>query len=106
MSKKRYKSVWDALEDDPIKAERLKMQSSLMSGIEAQVQSWGITQSEAASRLGISQPRLNDLLKGKFSKFRLDGLIKIALSAGLDVQVKVKSPGARKSSDRSESRAA
>lgn len=63
MSGRRYESVWDALEDDPIKAEHLKMQSSLMSGIEAQVKSWGITPNEAASRLGISQPRLNDLLR-------------------------------------------
>ena len=42
---------------------------------------------EAAKRLGISQPRLNDLLRGRIGRFSLDALIKIATSAGIGVNL-------------------
>lgn len=92
MSKQRHKSVWDALESDPYTAHRLKIQSALMIGITERVKSWDVTQSEAAQRLGVTQPRLNDMLNGKFDKFRLDSLVKMALTSGLDVQVTVNNP--------------
>jgi predicted XRE-type DNA-binding protein len=39
--------------------------------------------------LGVTQPRLNDLLKGRIDKFSLDALINHATKAGLDVKVEV-----------------
>ncbi|NLB83262.1 MAG: XRE family transcriptional regulator, partial [Synergistaceae bacterium] len=47
------------------------------------------TQSEAAARCGITQPRMNDLLRGRISKFSLDALVNIAAPLGLTVRMRV-----------------
>jgi predicted XRE-type DNA-binding protein len=86
---KAYKSVWDAIEPTPADAARMKVRSALMTAIEEAVKKWDVTQAQAAKRLKISQPRLNDLLRGKISKFSLDALIELASNAGLSVKVKV-----------------
>ena len=51
----------------------------------------GVTQAEAAKRLGVTQPRLYDLLHGKIGKFSLDALLTLATRAGLRVRIKVQS---------------
>jgi predicted XRE-type DNA-binding protein len=72
---KRFNSVWDALEDDPVRAENLKLRSALMMEIAEKIKSQGLTQMQAAEILHITQPRVSALLKGKINNFRLDGLI-------------------------------
>lgn len=62
-----FESVWDALEDTPAAAENMRMRSALMVAIQLAVEQWGTTQAEAALRLNVTQPRLNDLLRGKIS---------------------------------------
>jgi predicted XRE-type DNA-binding protein len=62
-------------------AENLMLRSKLMSEIREVVR--GMTQSSAAKRFGISQPRLNDLLRGKIDKFSLDALVNILAAAGM-----------------------
>ncbi len=52
------------------------------------VDRWELTQAAAAKRLGITQPRLNDLLRGRIDRFSLDALVDLAAKAGLSVQVK------------------
>lgn len=47
------------------------------------------TQAEKAKVLGITQPRLNDLLKDRIDKFSLDGLVTLATKAGLRVNLNV-----------------
>jgi predicted XRE-type DNA-binding protein len=89
MERQNFDSVWDALEDTPAEAARMAMRSNLLIAIDQQVRSWNITQAEAARRLGVTQPRLNDLLRGKVSKFSLDTLISLAIQAGLSVRVDV-----------------
>ena len=49
----------------------------------------GLSQAEAAKRLVITQPRLNDLLRGRIDKFSLDALVDLASRAGLSVHVKI-----------------
>jgi predicted XRE-type DNA-binding protein len=63
-----FESVWDALEDTPTEAENMKLRSSLMIAITEAVSAWHMTQTEAARRLGVTQPRLNDLLRGRVGK--------------------------------------
>ena len=73
MSKdQEFKNVWDALEDDPVRAQNLKLRSALMTEIREKVNELEITQTEAAEVLRISQPRVSALLQGKIEKFRLD----------------------------------
>ena len=70
----------------------MKARSELMIAIDQTVQAWGMTQSAAAKRLGLTQPRLNDLLRGRISKFSLDALMNLAANAGLTVKLKVIRP--------------
>ena len=82
-------SVWDAIEPSKSEAANMKARAELMIAIHKTVLRWDITQAAAAKRLGLTQPRLNDLLKGRITKFSLDALINHATLAGLDVKVKV-----------------
>ena len=90
----QFDSVWDAIEDDPEVAAHMKARSGLMIEIGQSVKSWHITQAASAKRLGLTQPRLNDLMRGKISKFSLDALLTIAQRAGLHVEFKVARPAA------------
>jgi predicted XRE-type DNA-binding protein len=71
-------------------AENLKMRSDLMIRIVEFYKKSGMTQAAAAKALGITQPRLNALLKGKIGLFSLDALVNIATRAGLNVRLVVK----------------
>ncbi len=81
-----FANVWDALEDSAEDAATMTMRSDVMIAIKGQVDSWNTTQARAARRLGITQPRLNDLLHGKINKFSLDTLTTLATRAGLKVR--------------------
>ena len=87
---KSFASVWDALESTPDIAESMKARSRVMIEVQKVVLGWGVSQTAAAARLGISQPRLNDLLRGKIERFSLDALVDVAAHAGLKVSVAVR----------------
>ena len=91
MKAKTFANVWDALEDDREEAATMTMRSNVMMAISATVRGWKTTQAGAARRLGITQPRLNDLLHGKINKFSLDTLTTLATRAGLKVKIDVRS---------------
>jgi predicted XRE-type DNA-binding protein len=71
-------------------AENLKMRSDLIIRIIEWYRESGMTQAAAAKALGITQPRLNALLRGKIGLFSLDALVNIASRAGLNVRLVVK----------------
>jgi predicted XRE-type DNA-binding protein len=89
MTMEAFESVWDALEDTPTEAENMKLRSRLMIAISEAVSAWGMTQMDAARRLGVTQPRLNDLLRGRVGKFSLDALVALAARAGLAVHLEI-----------------
>ena len=86
-----FANVWDAIADSPEEAATMTMRSNVMIAITYQVRAWKTTQAQAARRLGITQPRLNDLLNGKINKFSLDALMTLATRAGLKVKIDVRS---------------
>jgi predicted XRE-type DNA-binding protein/putative component of toxin-antitoxin plasmid stabilization module len=86
----RFASVWDAIETSPTQAASMKARSDLMMAVRKIVDGWKETQALAAKRLGITQPRLNDLLRGRIDKFSLDALMDLAPRAGLSVHVKIR----------------
>ena len=88
-SRQQFKSVWDALEDDPIRAQNLKLRSTAMIEITEKVTALGLTQTETAKLLAISQPRVSALLQGKIDKFRLDSLVDMAHRLGLQVSIRI-----------------
>ena len=71
-------------------AQNLQLRSDLMSRIERFVKRSGMTQTEAARALGVTQPRLNDLLRGRIDKFSLDALVNMLGRAGMRVELRVK----------------
>jgi len=71
-------------------AENLKLRSELMMKIDDFYRQSGLTQSGAAKVLGLTQPRLNALLKGKIQLFSLDSLVNVAGRAGLTIRLVVK----------------
>ncbi len=85
----RFFLAWDAIEDDPVIRQNLKLRSELMIEIEKAIRQQQLTQAEAAEILGVSQPRVSALLKGKINDFRLDALVNFAHKMGLQVLVQV-----------------
>ena len=94
MTGQRFDDVWDALEASPADAANMKARSELMIAIRDVVDDWNLTQAEAAKRLGVTQPRMNDLLRGRIDKFSLDALMLLATAAGLTVEWRVVKPAA------------
>jgi predicted XRE-type DNA-binding protein len=84
-----FRNVWDAIEDNPEAAANMTTRSDVMIAINETVRGWKTTQAGAARRLGITQPRLNDLLRGKINKFSLDTLLTLATRAGLKIKLNV-----------------
>lgn len=89
MARQSFANVWEALENTPAEAMSMTMRSNLLIAIEQQVRDWKLTQAAAAKRLDITQPRLNDLLRGKIDKFSLDMLIDLAGKAGVKVRMQI-----------------
>src|SRR5712671_994879 len=97
MTKARtFANVWDALKDSPEAAATMTMRSNVMIAINDKVRGWDTTQAQAARRLGITQPRLNDLLHGKINRFSLDTLMTLATRAELKVKIDIRSAPLRK----------
>ena len=84
-----YASVWDALADTPEQAANLRARAELMQQIATVVKDKDWTQAEAAKNCGVTQPRINDLLRGKVSRFSLDALVNIATAIGRRVHVEL-----------------
>lgn len=82
-----FANVWDAIAKTPQEAANLTLRSNLMDEIEAIIKASGWTQKEAAKRCGVSQPRINDLLRGRISRFSIDALVNIASALGRKVKV-------------------
>jgi predicted XRE-type DNA-binding protein len=84
-----YKSVWDAIEDTPEQAANLRARSDLMMQITEIIKASDWKQAEAAARCGVTQPRVNDLLRGRVSRFSLDALVNIATALGRRVHIEL-----------------
>lgn len=82
-----FANVWDALCDTPEEAANLTARSDLMIQITQIVKKSGWTQAEAARRCGVTQPRINDLLRGRIGRFSLDALVNIATALGRRVRI-------------------
>lgn len=86
---KTYAGVSDALADTPEQAANLQARADLMRQIAELIQAECWKQVEAAERCGVTQPRINDLLRGRVSRFSLDALVNIATALGKRVHVEL-----------------
>lgn len=87
--KQKFESVWEALEDDPVRVQNLKLRSAALIEITEKLAGLNLSQTEIAKILSISQPRVSALMQGKIHKFRLDSLVDIAHRLGLRVSIQV-----------------
>ena len=71
----------------PEEAANLKVRSDLMIRLSKLVDSRGLTQAEAATLFGVTQPRVSDLVRGKIERFSIDTLVAMLGNAGLKVQI-------------------
>jgi predicted XRE-type DNA-binding protein len=81
-------SVFYELGDTPEEAANLTARGMLMIAIEQRIREEGWTQTEAAARLHLTQPRVSDLLNGKINKFSLDALVNMLPPVGLAIDVR------------------
>jgi predicted XRE-type DNA-binding protein len=90
MSKQKFSSVWDAIEDTPQQAASMKARSALMIELQEYIKTSGMTQKQAADLFGVTQPRISDLVRGKIELFSLESLVDMATAAGMKVEVRLK----------------
>ena len=89
MDVQTFEDVFDALAKTSAEAANMKARADLLSLLVDRIRSWEMTQEAAATKLGITRPRLNDLLRGKLGKFSLDALVNLATAAGLVLEIRV-----------------
>ncbi len=86
---KTFASVFDALADTPEQAANLRARADLARALSELVIREGWKQAEAARRCGVTQPRMNDLLRGRISRFSLDALVNMAAGCGRQVHIEL-----------------
>ena len=79
----------------PAESRNLRLRSQMMTALRKFIEKEGLTQSDAAKRLKVSQPRISDLTRGKISQFSLDTLVNMLSDAGLEVDFRIKPPSRR-----------
>jgi predicted XRE-type DNA-binding protein len=85
----RFENVWDAIADTPEEAANLRLRCEFMDKIGAIVEANAWTQVTAAQHCAVTQPRINDLLRGRISRFSLDALVNIASALGQRVHIEL-----------------
>ncbi|EKM6767008.1 XRE family transcriptional regulator [Escherichia coli] len=81
-----FDSVWDAVSDTPEQAENMRIRAELVTIINNWIEQQGFSQAQAASALGVTQPRISELARGKIQIFSIDKLITMMDHAGLHIQ--------------------
>ena len=71
-------------------AERLKIKSGLVVEIRKAMRRLGLTQQDAAKRMGITQPKVSDMMRGDFSNLSERKLMDCLNRLGYDIEIKVK----------------
>lgn len=86
----RFESVWDALGFSKEEAANLEARSELMIQIREMIREHKWTQAVAAKHCGVSQPRINDLMRGRIDKFSIDALVNMAAHLGQKVCIELR----------------
>ena len=66
-------------------ARHLQVRSDLMIALSRFIAAHGLTQTDAARKFGVSQPRISDLVRGKIDRFSIDTLVAMLGHAGVEV---------------------
>jgi predicted XRE-type DNA-binding protein len=85
----RSRNVWEADEDSSARAENMKLRSALMLALRDHIAWEGLSQTKAAKLLGVTQPRISDLMRGRIDLFAIDTLVNMLATAGLRVEMHI-----------------
>jgi predicted XRE-type DNA-binding protein len=80
-------NVFRDLGFSPDEAEHLKVRSDLMLNLQKAIATRGLKQGEAAELLGVTQPRVSDLMRGRIDLFSIDTLIDMLAKLGIRAEV-------------------
>jgi predicted XRE-type DNA-binding protein len=83
-------NIFEDLGFDAQESQNLLLRSQTMIALVQWFNASGMTQVEAAKVLGVTQPRFNQLLKGKIDVFSLDALVNMATNAGMRVGLTIR----------------
>lgn len=92
MKTRRVKGGSDVFHDlgfRPAEAEKLRIRAAMMNALIAHVEKKKLTQTQIAEVLGVTQPRVSDLMRGKIHLFSIDTLVNLLAAAGLKVDLRV-----------------
>ena len=90
MTRKRYASVWDAIEETAEEAQNMKLRSALMMALQEHIAHAKLNQAQAAKLFGVTQPRISNLMHGKIDLFAIDTLVNMASAAGIRVEMRLR----------------
>ncbi len=68
-------------------AENLRIRAALMVELSEHLRRTGLTQKEAATTIGVTQPRISDLMRGRINVFSIDMLIAMLSRAGVKTTI-------------------
>lgn len=83
-------NVFADLGFDPEEAQNLKLRADLMIELTKVIEARDLTQAAAARLLGVTQPRVSDLVRGKIDRFSVDSLVEMLGRAGATVSLTVR----------------
>lgn len=87
---KRNASVWEAIETTPQEAAAMRARADLMIALQERLTALKLTQAESAALLGVTQPRVSDLVRGKIDLFSMESLIDMLSRSGIEVEVRLR----------------
>lgn len=82
-------NVFTDLGFDDAEAQVLALRADIMAKLAKRISDEGMTQDEAAGRLGVQQSRVSDLVRGKSERFSLDMLVTFAARLGMPVRMEL-----------------
>ena len=88
--KRRFASVWDAIEETPEDGESMKLRARLMIALQDRISHQNVSEAQTARALGVTQPRLSNLMRGRITLFPVESLVGMLTRLGMRVEVKVR----------------
>ncbi len=82
-------NVFTDLGFEKVEAENLFVRSKLMAAVKSYIEMEGITQTEAAVRFKVAQPRISEIYQGKVELFSVDKLINMLARVGQHVEISI-----------------
>lgn len=87
----RVSNVWESSSENNAEAMTKKLKAQLIIAIRGIIVSNGWNQHKAAEVLGITQPRVSNLVNGQISKFKLDSLYGMLIKCGYKIDLTAES---------------